>query len=387
VRTIGVVTVGRSDYGIYLPLLRRIDADPDLELELFVSGMHLSPAFGHTIDAIGRDGFRVTERIETLLSSDTPAGMVKSLGVGLLGFAQVFERRRPDILVVLGDRFDMYAAALAALPFRIPVAHIHGGEVTAGAIDDALRHSMTKLSHLHFVATAEYGRRVRQLGEDEWRIVVSGAPGLDNLRILAFATPRELESQFALRLQPAPLVVTFHPVTLEYEQAEWQVAELLAALDEARLPVVFTLPNADAGHAIITSRIRMFVRGCADRWMVDNLGTSAYFGLMKTAAAMVGNSSSGLIEAPSFGLPVVNIGTRQVGRVRARNVIDVGYDREEILAGIRRAVDPAFREGLQGMPTPYGDGRASETIVERLKAVSLDERLLVKRFCDLPVTA
>jgi len=377
-----VVTVARSDYGIYCPILRRLRADTDVQLKLFVSGMHLSPEFGLTVKAIEADGFPITDRVEMLLASDSPEGIAKSIGLGVIGFAQMYARFKPDVLVVLGDRFEMFAAALAALPFTIPIAHIHGGEVTQGAIDEALRHSMTKLSHLHFVATQEYARRVRQLGEEPWRVIVSGAPGLDNVWTIQFYARAELSELYGIRLQPPPLLVTFHPVTLQHEQAEWQVTELLAALDEAGLPVIFTKSNADTGGRIIRQKLTEFVAAHPAAWMLDNLGTRGYFSLMKVAAAMVGNSSSGLIEAPSFELPVVNIGTRQAGRVRAANVIDVGYDRAAIIDGIRRAVRPEFRVNLGGLVNPYGDGTAAEKIVAHLKSVALDERLIMKKFYD-----
>jgi len=382
-RTIGVVTVARSDYGIYLPILRRIQADPELRLKLFVSGMHLSPEFGLTVKMIEADGFEIAERVEMLLSSDTPEGIAKSMGLGIMGFSQAFAHQCPDMLTVLGDRFEMYAAALAALPFKIPVAHIHGGEVTQGAIDDALRHSMTKLSHLHFVSTPEYARRVAQLGEEPWRITVSGAPGLDNLHVIRLLSGEELEDRFGLRLQPPPLLVTFHPVTLEYEHTIWQMGELLAALADSEMPVVFTMPNADTGGRVIQQMIKEYVQTQPSAYAVDNLGTQGYFSLMTLAVAMVGNSSSGIIEAPSFGLPVINIGTRQSGRVKAANVIDVGYERTDILEGIHQAVQLKFRERLRQMANPYGCGQASTKIVERLKSVPLDERLMMKRFRDL----
>jgi UDP-hydrolysing UDP-N-acetyl-D-glucosamine 2-epimerase len=383
VRTIGVVTVARCDYGIYLPLLREIQASADLKLHLMVSGMHLSPEFGLTVETIGADGFAVDERVEMLLSSDTPVGIAKSMGIGAIGFAQAFARCRPDILVVLGDRFDMFAAALAALPFRIPVAHIHGGELTQGAIDDALRHSITKLSHLHFVATHDYARRVIQLGEEPWRVTVSGALGLDNLNSIRLLTIQDLEVKYGLRLQEPFLLVTFHPATLKPEQTEGQMRKLLTALEEAGISVIFTMPNADTGGRIIRRMIRDFTQTHPTAQYVESLGTQGYFSLMALAAAMVGNSSSGLIEAPSFKLPVVNIGTRQDGRARAANVIDVGYTRTEIVVGIKRAIAPAFREKLQNLVNPYGSGHASEKIIEQLKGVSLDDRLITKRFYDI----
>jgi len=384
VRKIAVVTVGRSDYGIYRPILRRIQADHELQLCLIVGGMHLSPEFGLTSKLIEEDGFEIHDRVEMLLSSDSSEGISKSVGLGVIGFSQSYARARPDILVVLGDRFEMYAAALAALPFKIPVAHIHGGELTRGAIDDALRHSMTKLSHLHFVATQEYANRVIQLGEDPRHVIISGAPGLDNLYSEKLLKREELSSIFSLQICESPyLIVTYHPVTLEFEQTESQISEILAALESTEKAVVFTMPNADTSGRIIREKILEYVGRQPNCQAVEYLGTQGYFSVMKFASAMVGNSSSGIIEAASFDLPVVNIGTRQAGRVRGQNVIDVDYSQESIIAGIRKASDSQFRKDIQGLPNPYGDGTASELIVKTLKSVKLGDDILIKRFYDL----
>jgi UDP-hydrolysing UDP-N-acetyl-D-glucosamine 2-epimerase len=382
-RVIGVVTVGRSDYGIYLPLLRRIEQDPNLDLQLFVSGMHLSPEFGLTVQTIERDDFTIVERVEMLLSSDTPESIAKSMGLGTSGFAQAFARSRPDILFVLGDRFEMHAAALAALPFKIPLAHIHGGELTTGAMDDSLRHSITKLSHLHFVSTEEYARRVRQLGEEPWRIFKTGALSLDHLKSIKLQSCEELESEVGLCLKPPPLVITYHPVSLEYERTPEQVRELLDSLGEFDLPMVFTLPNADPSGRIVMEMIRGFVRDAPAAVLVENLGTEKYFSLMAASAAMVGNSSSGLIEAPSFELPVVNIGNRQKGRVRAGNVIDVGNSKSEIVHGIQKALDLGFKKTLRGLVNPYGEGAAAEMIVRFLEKTDVEGCLIPKSFADL----
>lgn len=386
-RTIGVVTGGRSDYGGYLPILRKIQAEPEFRLHLIVAGMHLASEFGRTVETIEADGFEVGECVEMLLASDTPQGIAKSIGLGTIGFAQAYARFRPDILLVVGDRFEMHAAVVAALPFTIPVAHVHGGELTQGALDDALRHSITKLSHLHFVAMEEYGRRVIQMGEEPWRVVVCGAPSLDNLHTVTLLGREELTARYGLALNAAPLLVTYHPVTLEYEETERQVRALLSALRASGLPVVFTAPNADTNGRIIIGLIQDFVGSSPSAWLVPNLGTQAYWSLMRHAAAMVGNSSSGIVEAPSFGLPVVNIGSRQEGRVRAENVIDVGNDADEILEAIRLAGSPEFRARLRGLTNPYGDGRAAEMIVNRLRDIPLDRSLIVKRFMDWPVAA
>jgi len=317
-----------------------------------------------------------------MLSSDTPEGVAKSMGLGTIGFAQAYARSRPDILLVLGDRFEMHAAVVAALPFGIPVAHIHGGELTLGAMDDALRHSITKMSHLHFVATEDYARRVIQMGEEPWRVLVSGSPGLDGLLSTPLLSREELERRYRLDLSAPFLLVTYHPVTLEIEQLETQMNELLAALDEVGMTTVFTYPNADTRSRLVIQMTREYAAARPHVRVVVNLGTPGYVSAMRFAAAMVGNSSSGIIEAASFQLPVVNIGSRQQGRARGRNVIDVGYGRQEIVAGIRRAISPEFRASLVDLVNLYGDGHAAERIVRRLKEVELDDRLFRKRFYE-----
>ena len=381
-RTIGVVTTARSDYGLFRPLLHLIKDDPDLDLHLMVSGMHLSPHFGMTLEEVESDGFSVHEKIDSILATDTPAGVSKSIGIGVIGFAQAYSRFRPDILVVLGDRFEMYAAALASVPFRIPLAHIHGGEVTEGAIDDIWRHSLTKMSHIHFVSTEAYGQRVRQLGEEDWRIHLVGALSLDNARSVELWTSEELTRRFNIRLASNFLLVTFHSVTTEYEKAGWQCGELLAALSEIDLPVLFTMPNADSGGSVIRQMIREFLGRHATAQALESLGTQGYLSVMSLASAMVGNSSSGIVEAAPFKLPVVNIGTRQKGRVLSANIINSGYDRAEVMTAIRRATSESFRLSLADLKSPYGDGHAAECIIRVLKEIKLDQHLLTKAFQD-----
>ena len=381
-RTIGAVTVARSDYGNYLPVLRRVQEDPDLLLHLMVAGMHLSPEFGLTVREIERDGFEIRERVEMLLSSDAPEGIAKSMGLGTIGFAQAYARFRPDILLVLGDRFEMHAAVVASLPFKIPVAHLYGGGSTEGAIDEPIRHSITKMSHLHFVSTELNARRVIQMGEDPWRVVVSGAASLDNLGRLPLLSRQELRERYGLHLAGPTLLVTYHPVTLEYEQTEMQITELLAALEDADFSVIFTYPNADTQGRLIIEMVHGYTARHKRSQVVVNLGTQAYFSLMSHVSAMVGNSSSGITEAASFKLPVVNIGTRQQGRVREKNVIDVGYSRAQVLAGIEKAVSPQFQASLEDLVNPYGDGHAAERILDKLKQVKLSDDLLRKHFYE-----
>jgi UDP-hydrolysing UDP-N-acetyl-D-glucosamine 2-epimerase len=382
-RTVGAVTAARSDFGIYRPILRRIQSDPDLDLSLIVTGTHLSARFGMTVQAIEEEGFFVHERVDILEPSDAPDGISRSIGRGVIGFAEVYGRSRPDILLIVGDRYEMLAAVVASLPFKIPVAHVHGGESTEGAIDEAIRHSITKMAHLHFASTDEYARRIVQMGEEPWRVTTSGAPGLDNLYELQLMTLEEIEEEYSIRIESPPLLVTYHPVTLEYERTDDQMAELLSALDDTGLPIVFTYPNADTGNSVIAGMIEAFVARSPTASLVVSLGTRGYFSLMSHALAMVGNSSSGIIEAASFRLPVVNVGSRQAGRLRGANVIDVGCERGAILDGVRRATSPEFKESLADTVNLYGDGGAAERIVDRLRSESFDDRLLVKRFHDL----
>jgi len=347
--------------------------------------MHLSPEFGMTVRVIENDGFEITERIEMLLSSDTPEGIAKSMGLALIGFGQAYTRSRPDILVVLGDRYEMLAGALAALPFKIAVAHIGGGDVTQGAIDDSLCHCMTKLSHLHFVSTEGYGRRVIQLGEDPERVIVSGEPALDGILGAPQIAPEELKQRFGIDVEQPFLLVTFHPVTLEYEQAERQVEELLAALHEAQFPVIFTMPNADTAGRIIADKMQRWIELHLGKGkMVENLGPDAYHSVLRRAVAVVGNSSSGLIEAPSFKVPMVNVGNRQAGRIRAANVIDVACERGEILEAIRKAASGEFHDSLASVVNSYANptNSAVETIRDALKRVKLDDSLVQKKFRD-----
>jgi len=383
-REIAVVTVARSDFGIYLPLLKAIRANPDLRLRILVSGTHLSPEFGLTVREIEEAGLEIFERIESLIASDTPAAIAKSIGLGVLGFAQLFSRYKPDILMVLGDRFDMLPAAIAALPFRIPIAHIHGGEVTEGVIDEAIRHSLAKMSHLHFVAIEPYAQRLRQMGEEDWRIVVSGALSLDLIRSSKLLSAEQILKRFGIDVRKPSLLVTYHPVTLEVEDTERQITHLLEALGKLDVPCLFTYPNADTHGSFIIHAIEDYCQTHPQSTVVENAGQQEYWSLMARVSAMVGNSSSGIIESASFALPVVNVGSRQAGRIRPRNVIDCGYERDEILQAIRQAIDPEFRAGLGDLSNSYGDGHAAERIIQRLATIRLGRKLLVKRFVDHP---
>lgn len=382
-RTIAVVTTSRADYGACRPVLRALQSDPELTLLLFVSGMHLCPEHGLTVREIEADGFEITQRIEVLFQSDKPEWIAKSMARGIAGFSEVFSRRRPDILVIVGDRFEMFSAAVASVPFNIPIAHLGGGDVTVGTMDEALRHALTKLSHLHFASTAEYARRIIQMGEEPWRVCVSGEPNLDAFLSMRLLAREELEARYSVRLQNRFLLVTYHPVTLQHEQSEWQIDQLLTALQMCAMPILFTMPNADSGNKLIRERIRQFVAANAFAGAVENFGVEAYVSVMALAAAMVGNSSSGILEAASFKLPVVNIGIRQAGRLRSKNVIDVGNTTDEIVSGIQKALERGFLASLEGLVNPYGTGCAVPRILEVVKKVAVDAKLLQKRFYDL----
>jgi UDP-hydrolysing UDP-N-acetyl-D-glucosamine 2-epimerase len=381
-RAIGVVTVSRSDYGHVLPVLRQIERAPDLDVRLFVAGAHLAPRFGETVALVEADGWSIAERIDMLESEDSPEAIAVSTGRGVVGFARAFARQRPDLLVVLGDRFEMLAAATAALPFALPVAHIHGGEESEGAIDNQIRHAITKLAHVHFASAEAHARRIARLGEEPWRIHTTGAPGLDRIRSATLQTRAAVAATLGLPLAGPWLVVTFHPVTLEYGDTQHHVEELLAALDKLEATLIVTYPGADTAGRLIIDRIEEFARRHENVRLAKSLGDPLYLSLLEHADAMVGNSSSGLIEAPSFGLPAINVGSRQAGRLRGANVIDVEPERDDIVRGIETALAPGVRARLRAARNPYGDGQAAPRIVRVLRELALTPRLVRKRFTD-----
>ena len=380
-KRIGVVTVSRSDYGHLRPVLEALRRAPDLELLLLVAGMHLASEFGLTVRDIEADGFPISARVEMLGGGDTPEAVAAATGRGVAGFGEAFARLRPDVVVVLGDRFEMLAAAVAALPFALPVAHIHGGEVSEGAMDNQIRHAITKLAHLHFASAEPHARRIAAMGEEPWRIHTVGAPGLDRLATTEPLPRAALARELGLPEAGPWLLVTFHPVTLEYRDTAAHIDELLAALEKTDGFIVITYPNADTAGRLIIERIEEFAgrhpRRCR---LAKSLGERLYLSLLRHADLMIGNSSSGLIEAPSFGLPVVNVGSRQRGRLRGANVIDVEPSREDILRGIEGAQALPFRVRARAAANPYGDGHAAPRIVEILRSVPIDVRLVQKRF-------
>ena len=384
-RKIAVVTGTRAEYGLLYWIIKGIHDDPELELQLIVTGMHLSPEFGLTVKEIEKDCFPTAERVEMLLSSDTESAIATSMGLGMIGFARAYERLTPDILVVLGDRFEILAAVSAAVPFRIPVAHIHGGESTEGAMDELFRHAITKMSHIHFPAVKIYANRIIQMGEQPENVFCVGAPGLDNLNKMKFLNKIQLAKTLGLPVDMPWGVITYHPVTLEKDSAGVQIRTILSALDRyPEICWIFTLPNVDMESRVIIKSIEKYVKKNSERaFLFSSLGQLKYLSLLKTSVVMVGNSSSGIIEAPSFKLPVVNIGSRQMGRIRAKNIIDVALCEEnEIADAIDKALSERFREELKILKNPYVGGNASKKIVNVLKKVLLTNKFR-KHFYDL----
>ena len=384
-RRIAVVTTSRADYShLYWPL--RLLADhPGVELGLIVLGAHLSPEFGSTIHEIERDGLPILARIECLLSSDTDTGMAKTIGLAMLSLADTLTNWRPDLMLLIADRYEMLAPASAALALRIPVAHIEGGEISQGAIDDQVRNALTKLSHLHFTSTPLARRRVISMGEEPWRVHHAGAPSLDHMSRSRLLTRPELEARLGVELaNPAmPVILSaFHPVTIRRETTTEAEAyfEALAALPGQLLCVY---PNSDAGSLSLIERTRQLAASRPGTHLFVNLDAVTYWSLLRQVDLILGNSSSGIMEAASFALPCVNVGMRQQGRERAANILDAPDSSAGILAAVHRALDPAFRQSLAGMANPYGSGQAAETITRVLTTTPL-ENLLIK--APAPVT-
>lgn len=369
-RRVCVVTGSRAEYGLLYWPMKAIAAEPDLRLQVVATGMHLSPEFGLTFRQIEADGFAIDAKVEMLLSGDTPVAITKSLGLGVIGFADAFARLAPDLVVLLGDRFEILAAAQAAVLARIPVAHIHGGELSENAFDDSVRHAITKMAQWHFVAAEPYRKRVVQMGEAPERVFNVGAPGLDHLSRLQWMARPELEQALAMPLGTPLLLATYHPETLAGTPPEAAMRELLAALgDFPEATIVFTYPNADTGGRALIRLIDEFAAAHRPRaGAFVSLGQRRYLSLMREADAIVGNSSSGITEAPALGKATVNVGGRQDGRLKASSVIDCAGDARSISAAIARALSPDFRATLAGTRSLYGAGNASAAIVARLKA-------------------
>jgi UDP-hydrolysing UDP-N-acetyl-D-glucosamine 2-epimerase len=386
-RKICVVTGTRAEYGLLYWLMKELDAAPDVELQIIACAMHLSPEFGLTYRQIEADGFTIDAKVEMLLSGDTPSAITKSIGLGCIGFADAFDRLAPDIIVMLGDRYEILAAAQAALVACIPVAHVHGGEGTEGAIDEAIRHSITKMSHLHFVGAAGYRDRVIQLGEDPARIYAFGAPGLENVTRLERLDRAALEDDLGFKFGARNMLITYHPETLGRETPDVPLAELFAALDQyPDAHLVFTKPNSDTSGRIINTMIDDYVAAKGTRAMaVTTLGSLRYLSAIALVDVVVGNSSSGIIEVPALDTPTVNIGNRQAGRLRAASIIDCTESRQDIAAGIERALSTEFMQSIKGQAQAYEGGNVASKITKVLGSIDLDD-IIVKKFHTISVS-
>ena len=372
-RRICIVTGTRADYGLLYWIMRGVEEHPRLELQVVATGMHLSPEFGLTYRTVERDGFSIDEKVEMLLSGDSPVAIAKSVGLGTIGFADAFARLQPDILLVLGDRFEILAAAQAGMVARIPVAHVHGGEVTEGAIDDSIRHSITKMAHWHFAAAEPFRQRIIQMGEAPSRVFAVGAPGLDYLEHLDVMSQSATEASLNVTLREPPFLVTYHPATLGDRSPREAIDEVLRALDAfPEAQIIFTRANADTEGRVINQAIDAYVEARQDRTSVyTSLGQQRYLSLLHYVDVVIGNSSSGIIEAPSIPVATVNIGDRQKGRPRSSSVIDCAERAASIVDAIAQARSPGFKKRVAEVLSPYGAGGASRKIVERLSEVAL----------------
>ncbi len=382
-RKICVVTGTRAEYGLLQGVMQGIAKASDLSLQIIATGMHLSPEFGLTYTEIEKDGFIIDHKVEMLVSSDTSVGIAKSMGLGMIGFADALHKLKPDILLVLGDRFEILAAVSAALVARIPVAHLHGGETSEGAYDESIRHAITKMSHLHFVAAEAYRQRVLQLGENPSHVWNVGGLGVDNINRLQLMDRHELEAVLDFKLGKKNLLITFHPVTLENSTVTEQMNALLSALEKLTdTYLIFTFPNADAGGYVIMELLQSFAVEHSNAKVFTSLGQLRYLSCIRHVDGVVGNSSSGLLEVPSFRKGTINIGDRQLGRLKAKSVIDCRPNTFEITAALELLYSYDFQTLLKEVESPYGIGGASEKIVEHLRQVSLDG-IIKKHFYDL----
>ena len=385
-KRIGIMTGTRAEYGLLKSLMQDINKDNDLELYLIVSGMHLSPEFGMTYKEIEEDGFEINAKVEMLLSSDSPAGISKSIGLGVIGFADEFQRADLDMLILLGDRYEALSAAISAMVMRIPIAHLHGGELTEGAIDEGIRHSITKMSYLHFTSTEQYRNRVIQLGENPERVFYVGALGVENIKKINLMTKEELEKSIHFEIDENTVVVTYHPVTLENNTVEEQFLNLLEVLDRnPKIRMIFTKANADTNGRIVNELIDKYAAQNSERACAFiSLGQKRYLSALKYCRIVIGNSSSGIIEAPSFGKPIINIGDRQKGRICADSVINCGYTQQEIQRAMETALTEEFENKARNCRNPYEKENTAANIISVIKDYLLNDKIKLKKgFYDI----
>lgn len=384
-RKICIVTGTRAEYGLLYSLLKGIKNEKTFKLQILVTGMHLSPEFGLTYKQIEKDGFKIDEKVEMLLSSDSEAGIVKSMGLGMIGFADAYNRMKPDMIILLGDRFETLSAAVAAVVNKIPIVHLHGGEVTEGAFDDYFRHAITKMSTYHFTSTAIYRNRIIQMGENPRRVYNVGAIGIDNIRKMKLYSKKEIINRYGIQFNKRNILFTYHPVTLEKNTSYRHIKEILKALDAFNdMFIIFTMSNADTHGRIINKMITQYSEKNPDRTKVfTSLGSIGYLSCLQYVDVVVGNSSSGIIEVPSFGIPTVDIGDRQKGRLKPDSVINCLVEEKSIIKAIKKAFSQRFKDKCKQIKNPYGDGHTCLRIIKQLKKVDFNPEMLKKGFYDL----
>lgn len=379
-RKILVVTGTRAEYGLLYWTMKAIQNDDELELQLVVTGNHLVNDYGYTVAQIKKDGFKIDEEIDMIINSEKKNSIAKSMGLEMIQMAQCFERLKPDILLILGDRYETFVAATCAMMMNIPIAHMNGGESTEGAVDEQIRHAITKMANIHFPGAEYYKERIIKMGEERWRVFNVGQAGIENIKKLKLLQKEELEEELNLSFNMRTFLITYHPVTLDIENIENQIDNLINSLKDFDAQYIFTYPNADFGSKIIINKVNNFINENSNAHIYYSLGQKRYLSLVKQVDVVIGNSSSGIIETPIFKIPVINIGDRQNGRLRSNNIIDVGYGKEEITNAINKALyDKEFKQGLKYIENVYGDGCVSEKIVNILKNISIDKKLLVKK--------
>lgn len=383
-KKICVITGTRAEYGLLSSLMQMIRDDQALQLQIIVTNMHLSPEFGLTYKEIEADGFVIDKKVHMLLSADNANATVKSMGLAMIGFADAYDELKPDLIVILGDRYEMLVAASAALIYKIPIAHLHGGEVTEGAYDDAIRHSITKMSHLHFTATEEYKKRVLQLGESPERVFNTGAIGIDNIKHTNLLSKTEFEDSINFELGDKSLLVTFHPVTLENNSAEEQCRNLLFVLSGYKdYKIIFTLPNSDTDGKIIIRQMNEYIKKYPEQAVAfASLGKLRYLSALKYVTAVVGNSSSGIVEVPSFGIPTLNIGNRQRGRITASSIINCSTSIDDISEGMKILLSEEVIRSAKSVRNPYEKENTAEQIFNIIKEYPL-ENIIIKKFHNL----
>ncbi|SHH20267.1 UDP-N-acetylglucosamine 2-epimerase [Tepidibacter thalassicus] len=378
-RKIVVVTGTRAEYGLLYNTMKEIENHRELELYLIVTGNHLSKEHGYTIDDIKKDGFKVEESINIIFETDSRESIAKSMALLMSNLSQTFLRINPDILLILGDRYEIFASAATAMAMNIPIAHISGGEITEGAIDEQIRHAITKMAHIHFPGNKYYAENIRKMGEESWRIYNVGDPGIENIKNMKFYSSEELKQYFGFKVDRETLLVTFHPVTLEIDDLKYQMDNLIEALDVLNKKTIITYPNSDSGGKYIIDRLEYFKTKNKNIHVYKSLGSRRYLSTMKLCGVVAGNSSSAIVEAPYLKIPAVDIGNRQKGRLKAENIISCGYDKEEIIKAVNRALSDEFREIAKNTKSIYGEGNTSKEIVDILSKIEIGEKLLKKK--------